>query len=155
LRLQHVARDPNIYFDGAHNIDGINALVEFAKDIVKIQTNESGFMKTDPKVIIVFGVLRDKEYSKMVQKLSELDPMILTVTPNNQRALTAVELALECEKYNIKATAIQDIETAINMAINMANKNDSIYIAGSLYLASQAFEVYQKLPKRLSNSLYK
>lgn len=160
LRLSKVSSGPNIYFDGAHNLDAINALVDFIQDISyskSINNTENGqknnilkptINPTSTKIFLILGILKDKEYAKMVCKISTLHPTIFTVTPNNPRALVAKKLAEEFKKYNIEATPMPNIKTAIIHALNLSSTNDYIFIAGSLYLASEAYKEYQEITQK-------
>jgi len=136
LRLQKVANSPDIFFDGAHNYDGMVALCNFV---------ESQKKTGQYKNIFVLGILKDKEYKKMVHKVAKLSPMVVTTTPKNTRALDAIDLANEFKKYNICAKSNSDIKSAIQIALDLADKNDSIFIAGSLYFASEAYVEYKNI----------
>lgn len=80
-RFEKVSDHPLMIRDGAHNVDGVNALKE---SIQKHFTKE--------RLIFIIGVLRDKEYDKMVAILCPLAAKVYTITPENERGLSGVAL---------------------------------------------------------------
>lgn len=81
-RFQKVGEQPLTYIDGAHNQGGWESLRE------NIKTYFSG-----RQLIYICGVLADKEYKKMVDILAPYAECVITVTPDNPRALKKEELA--------------------------------------------------------------
>ena len=122
-RFEVISNDPLIIFDGSHNAEGIRA----AKESVLQYFG-------DKKVIVISGVLRDKEYEKIAEDISEIASEVFTITPENPRALTAGEYARVIEEKGAKATPTSSINEALRSAINEVNKTGSaIVILGSLY----------------------
>lgn len=97
-RMEVLSKDPIVIFDGSHNPDGINYTVDTIKKLFG-----------DEKVIVVMGVMADKEYEKMVKVVSEISLKAYTITPDNPRALSAVKLA-ECFKRNGVESIASDIK---------------------------------------------
>ncbi len=87
-RLEHVSDSPDIYLDGAHNLD---ACIRLRESILR-------YFHDRPKILIA-GVLRDKEYEKMMAQIMPLAFGALTVTPDSQRALDGAVLADICRLY--------------------------------------------------------
>ena len=77
-----MAREPDIFFDGAHNPEGMEHAVASIK----------GYYP-DKKVALIMGVMKDKDYESMIKTCAPIIGHAFTVTPDNPRALTAEELA--------------------------------------------------------------
>ena len=122
-RFEMLSSDPVVIFDGAHNPQGICAAVESIKTYCK-----------EKRVVIVSGVLRDKDYYAIASSLSEVADTVYTITPDNPRALSAEEYAAVIASYNIKAIPCPDIKEAITAGIQQAHMLDtSLFCLGSLY----------------------
>lgn len=80
-RFEKISDAPLIIRDGAHNPDGAHAL---RKSVQKHFTNG--------KIIFIIGVLRDKEYDKMMEILCPLADKVYTITPKNERGLSGAKL---------------------------------------------------------------
>lgn len=121
-RFEQIAGKPEFFIDGAHNEA---AATELAKTIE--------FYFTNRKIIYIMGVLKDKEYDKIIEKTYPYADSIITIkTPHNERALDACELAKCAARFHPNVTAADSLEEAVEMAYLMAG-NDGVIIAfGSL-----------------------
>jgi len=125
-RLEILNENPTLVVDGAHNPGGISALcrslaVDFRYD----------------KLILLFGVLNDKDYKAMLRKLSPRADKIILTRPGGERALPAEKLLPFVGKYNDSVEVIENSEKALVRAFALADKNDLICVAGSLYLVGE------------------
>jgi dihydrofolate synthase/folylpolyglutamate synthase len=80
--MQVLSSDPFFIIDGAHNSNGAAAL----RDSLK-------FLYSDQKFHFVMGVMADKDYSEMIDILSDIAIDFVTVTVESERALQAENLA--------------------------------------------------------------
>ena len=79
------------------------------------------------------GILKDKEYEKVVAETALYAEQIITITPpENARALSAYELAKTVKDYNPNVTSADSLEEAVEMAYLLAGKEDVILTFGSL-----------------------
>lgn len=121
-RFTVVARKPLFIVDGAHNEDAAAKLV-----------NSIEFYFTNKRIIYIMGMLKDKEYDKVIDLTYKYADQIITVTPpENPRALPAYELAKEIAKVHSKVTAVDSLEEAVEMSRLLAGKDDVIIAFGSL-----------------------
>ena len=121
-RFEKICDKPEIYIDGAHNPDAADRFVE---------TLDNYF--ADIKKIFIMGVLADKDYEKVVSKTVSYAEHIITVTPDNGRALEGDELAKVIRKYNANVEYQKDMKKAVKLAIKKAKKVKGMVIAfGSL-----------------------
>ena len=126
-RFDLVSTEPIIIIDGAHNPHGALALRE------NIQ-----YYLTEHTIAFVMGVLADKDYESLIEITASLATSIYTVTPNNQRGLSAEKLA-ECVKlHNKNVQAMSSIERAIDNAL--ADGCEAIIIFGSLSFLNEAYK---------------
>ena len=122
-RFEILSRDPVFIFDGAHNLDGVIS----ATDSIKTYF--------DSKVICLTGVLADKEYRAMAERIAEVASHAVTVTPDNSRALSAEEYAGVLTSLGAVAAAAPSVEDGVRMALELARANkSSVVCLGSLYL---------------------
>lgn len=126
-RLELISAKPKIFIDGAHNVDGINTVAEFFK------TNFKG-----EKIKFIFGVLKDKNYKEMIDKIAPISESILTVSPKNERALDAQILSEVIKEYNIRTKACSSVEEAIDLVLSESVDSSIICICGSLYYVGEA-----------------
>lgn len=123
-RLEVLKRKPTFLIDGAHNIQGIQALKKTLKDIFKYD-----------KLILGIGILADKDVDHMIEELVPIADKIVVTEANIFRALKAEDLAAKIAKYNDNVVAIEsNIEKAIKKSFEIADENDLIVFSGSLYL---------------------
>ncbi|MGN0330958.1 MAG: bifunctional folylpolyglutamate synthase/dihydrofolate synthase [Kineothrix sp.] len=121
-RFDIIGKKPYFIADGAHNEDGAKKLAESLR-----------FYFTNKKIVYIMGVLRDKEYHRMIRATFELAEHIVTVTPpGSPRALHACELAGEVRRYHPSVTAADSIEEAVELSYLLADQGSVIVAFGSL-----------------------
>ncbi len=109
-----------IILDGGHNEESIKALTGYLNE------------KRKKDLTLIFGVLRDKKYRKMIKYLEPYIKNIIITEPVSPRALPAEKLAKE---FKEKKTYIQkNLRSALEEAFRFKNE---ILITGSLYLAGE------------------
>jgi dihydrofolate synthase/folylpolyglutamate synthase len=125
-RFEILSREPLFIIDGSHNSHGIHAAAQSIKYYLK-----------DQKVILLSGVMGDKDYTKMTQELTPLVRSVHTLTPNNQRALSSVDYAKAFTQAGALAHSHLTIKEAVESAVMEAKETNSPIIAlGSLYMYS-------------------
>jgi len=124
-RYTVLARKPLFIIDGAHNADASEKLAA---------TMEQDL--TRKHKIFIMGILRDKEYEKIIHNTVRLADQIITVAaPGNPRAMSSYELAQEIRRLEPEAagvTAADSLEEAVEMAYLFASKDSVIIAFGSL-----------------------
>ncbi len=121
-RFDIVGRDPLFIIDGGHNPQCIQALVGNIRDYL-----------TGKQVIVLTGVLADKDYGEMFRPVMELVEQFVCITPLSPRKLEAKELARHLQANGAKATACDTIEQGVKMAVSLAGKDGVVLSFGSLY----------------------
>lgn len=122
-RFEIIGREPTVIFDGAHNPEGIAAAVSSIKQYFGSQ-----------KLVLVSGVLSDKDYKIIAKSMSEVISHAYTITPDNPRALSAEEFAKVLSGYKISAQATDGIGEALKLGKEKAKElGTSLCCLGSLY----------------------
>ncbi|MGE5474247.1 MAG: bifunctional folylpolyglutamate synthase/dihydrofolate synthase [Ignavibacteriales bacterium] len=130
-RFEVLGYNPEVLIDGAHNISGINALKEA---LTKYYSGK--------RIILVMAVLSVKNYQEMVDILAPIADLCIVSEPISDSALSAEELA-GCFKKNKKDCIIEkDINKAVDIALNKAQKQDVICFCGSLYFIGRVRTCY-------------
>ena len=122
-RFEVISEDPLVIIDGAHNEAGAQALHE---------TMAQHF--AGKKILLVAGILADKEIDSIVKFLTKITDHIIVTEPDNPRKLAAEKLAGHVADFGVAAEAVSDVEAAVHRAKELADGYDVILFAGSLYL---------------------
>lgn len=122
-RFEVISEDPVVIIDGAHNEAGAQALQE---------TMAQHF--AGKKILLVAGILADKEIDSIVKFLTKITDHIIVTEPDNPRKLAAEKLAEHVAEFGVAAEAVSDVEAAVHRAKELADGYDVILFAGSLYL---------------------
>ncbi len=132
-RLQKIGSNPTIILDGAHNPSGMRQLVRNIKSIYKYK-----------KLIVVLGILYDKEIKKMVSTISEIADIIVISKSQSHRAAAVETLEKEVHKTGICYYKEPDSISAFERAKKIADKEDLICVSGSLYTIGEVLGFYKK-----------
>lgn len=126
-RFELVSKNPYFILDGAHNIDGVDKFISSVK-----------FYFANRKKIAIFGVLEDKDYMQMLEKIVPTFDIFLTVTPDSDRAMKSYKLKnvissmTDKEIYNF-----EDYNDAIKKSFELSKEEDLICAFGSLYFVGE------------------
>jgi len=131
-RFQIMKREPIFIADASHNPEGIKNLI----------LNISKYFKNNKKIII-FSVLKDKNYKEMIKDILNIADLLILTSSQTNRSLSVDELEEEVKKeIKIKKNKnekvpeiiykINDIENSIKYSLNIALKNDIICLTGSI-----------------------
>lgn len=124
-RFEKLSENPTVIFDGAHNLNGTEALV-----------NALNRYYPDEKFSIIYAAMADKDIDASLRHLKENEfcekAEIFTVpVKDNPRAETPERLAEKFKKFGFVAAPCETIGEAFEKA---KEKNDIVLICGSLYL---------------------
>lgn len=133
-RFELLANDPPVIFDGSHNIQGVTAAHESIKRFFG-----------DKKVLLLMGVLADKDYREMVGILSESVLEVFAVTPDSPRALESEKLANVFSENGVSARSYNNIYMGVSEAYSRAvRENIPLVMLGSLYMYGEVFSAFEK-----------
>ena len=125
-RLEVLQERPIVVVDGAHNPAGASVLREALKEDFSFR-----------RLILVFGVLADKDYRAMLGKLVPAADHVILTKPREERALPPDIPAQWVRATGRRAEVIEDSGKAMERALRLAGKNDLVCITGSLYLVGE------------------
>jgi dihydrofolate synthase / folylpolyglutamate synthase len=129
-RLEKVKESPLVLLDAAHNPHGIRALSEF------LHTHFQ-----DKKKILVFGVMKDKEYEKMLKEIVPVMDTVIFTKPNTERALSPYSMRTYLENAIITDT----MRKALEKARTAATEEDLILVTGSFYTIGEAKTIINEI----------
>lgn len=121
---------PQVFIDGAHNEDGVEAFLMSVK---------AGWQQEERKrCFLIFSAVNDKKYDKMIEMLAELScvtDFCITRIPG-QRGVKIDELEKQFRIYtNRDIHVFEEIRDAFEFCMHHKGEKDVVYIVGSLYLA--------------------
>ena len=123
---------PEIFVDGAHNADGVRAFLE--------TVSEDAF---EGKRSLLFSVVSDKDYAQMLGRIAEsgLFHKIYLAQMGNYRATSLEEMKRHLpESYKGEVVLYESVKTAFEAVREKQQKNERVYIVGSLYLVGEIKE---------------
>lgn len=132
-RMEILRKQPLTIIDGAHNEDGI---LSFKNSIRR-------YFKYD-KLILILGILHDKESGKIINEIVDIADYIIFTSPHSIRAEDPYTLQ-SMVQGKVKTEVIEDYREAYNRALSIAKDNDVIACCGSLYMAGDMRKVIRSL----------
>jgi dihydrofolate synthase/folylpolyglutamate synthase len=126
-RLEIVCRKPLVIIDGAHNYEGARSLRLALQDYFP-----------GKKIILVIGMLADKERSLVAGELAPGVKAVVVTKPNSPRAGDWQNMAVEAGLYIPDVYTLEDIGDALNKAFALSGPDDLVCVTGSLYMVAEA-----------------
>lgn len=134
-RFSVIGKKPLFIADGAHNEDASRRLAESLQ-----------FYFAEKKMIFILGMLKDKEYEKVINNTCNMAEHIITVTPPiRERAMPAYELAQAVRECNGNVTVADSVPEAVEIAYLLAGREkDAVIVAfGSLSYLGELMKVVE------------
>jgi dihydrofolate synthase/folylpolyglutamate synthase len=126
-RLQQVADNPLTLLDGAHNPDGIAALVESLPEITAGKE----------RLVGVVSILDDKDAIGMLSALARVCDALVFTSSQNPRALPPPTLqSLAGQIDGPPSEVVRDPRAALNRARELAGPAGVVLATGSIYLVA-------------------
>jgi len=116
-----------VLLDAAHNPAKCSALAEAVQRYFP-----------DRRVLLVLGVLADKDAAAMVRPLLDLAAAVWVATPESPRALPAADLQVLCRGMGREAAAAPSVAGALQAALRAASPEDLVLVTGSFYTVGPA-----------------
>lgn len=120
-RMEQLCDHPVLVIDGAHNP---NAAARLREEVLHRWPGG--------QLIELVGVLADKDFSEVGRLMAPLARRVITVTPNNPRALPAEALANCLRRFCDHVTPADSVKQALQTALDAAGKHGVILAFGSL-----------------------
>ena len=130
-RMQEALED--VYFDGAHNADGIRCFLQAVQEI-------SG----EPSILL-FSMVQEKDYTNAIRELLQEGnwEQIFVTTISDARGIPCGTLKQVFERealamnQNIEITQIDNVGKAFVEAVKAKRNGQKLFCAGSLYLVGE------------------
>ena len=135
-RLQIVARDPLTLLDGAHNPEGVAALVESLAE---------PFAAGRSPLVAVVSILDDKDAAGMLSALLPVCDALVCTNSHNPRALPAPTLqSLARQLDGPPAEVLGDPPAALEHARDLAGPRGIVLATGSIYLVADLLAPHRR-----------
>jgi bifunctional protein folC len=132
-RMEQVCE--GFYIDGAHNPDGIAALLDTAAAMKK---------NTRGHYVLMFSAVNDKDYSSMIKEICDsniFDEYVITQI-EGARCLDVSKIADTFRRYTDgHVNEEPDVGQAVKKSVECFGGNATVICAGSLYLAGEVRKV--------------
>ena len=122
-RMQIVREQPLVLLDGGHN-EG--CALAFRDAVQRFLPHR--------RIVGVCGLMADKAYETYLSIVAPLFDSIITVRPDNPRALSAGELCDAAKPYCADCTAAQTFCEAASLALKKAGSDGVVAVCGSFYM---------------------
>lgn len=134
-RFELLSRAPLLIVDGAHNPNGVEALVDTIRAYFP-----------DQKINFVMGVMKDKDYHTMLRLIAPYAARFITELPDAHRALRPEALKSEIREYFDGPVETADsVTAAVKRAMELAEGTEAITICfGSLYQVADIRRFFRK-----------
>lgn len=133
-RLEVLKKDPLLIMDGAHNPAAIEKLAQAIPEYFKFD-----------RLIMVFGMLADKDMSAMLKTILPLADEVFFTRPSLPRAAEPEDVAAFAVNelgFKLKYRVIAYYGEALDLALQAANPSDAVLVTGSLYTVSDIRAYY-------------
>ena len=137
-RFEVLSDEPLMIADGGHNPQCIEAVMESMCPVVSRIKEKNG------KVIVLSGIMRDKDYRYVYQRLSEIADEFILVAADVSRALTTDELEKELLQYGKPVYKAETPKKGAELALELLQKKDCLLVSGSFYIMSDILSVLKK-----------
>ncbi|HOU35685.1 MAG TPA: folylpolyglutamate synthase/dihydrofolate synthase family protein [Candidatus Omnitrophota bacterium] len=128
-RFEIVRRRPCVILDGAHNEASAAALAKTIRDFIP-----------GKKIILVLGISKDKDATNICRHLAPLAQRCIVTRADNPRARSTSDIAERVRQQgsSVEIIEIRSVPSAVVKAFACAGADDTIVIAGSLFIVGEA-----------------
>ena len=139
-RLEPCPRETRLWWDGAHNLDGLDRLV----------TAWPNDLALPPPGAIVFAASRDKPVAEMLERLYAFAPnaMLFATRTRNERSMPAKQLGAHAVAAGWQPQLRDDVGEAIADAL--AQTRGRVLLVGSLFAVGEAMQRFGGAPEACS-----
>jgi len=137
-RFEILSDEPLVIYDGGHNPQGVRGAVENIRGYL-------GKLTDDGRVVLLMGVMADKEHLTMIRDLSTVASHAFCVMPNNARSLGSADLSGEFRSFGTPADYFDELEDGVIAAIQTAEREARPLVClGSLYMYADVKRAVKK-----------
>ncbi|MGY6500377.1 MAG: bifunctional folylpolyglutamate synthase/dihydrofolate synthase [Acidimicrobiales bacterium] len=134
-RLEPVAHSPSVLLDAAHNPDGAESLARTLAESFSVVGSR----------YLVFGVLEQQDPAEMLAALDVNGyDLVVVCTPDSPRARPAAQVAQVVDGAGVAVEVVPDPVTAVARAVSLADEEDLVVVAGSIYVVGAVRAEYSR-----------
>jgi dihydrofolate synthase / folylpolyglutamate synthase len=122
-RLEVFPGTPPVVLDGAHNPDGMEALVAALPEV-----------RGDRPLVAVVSLLADKDAGRMLGMLTPHCSAVVATRSAHRRARPAADVAKAARAHGARTVEVEDPVEALEGARRLAGPGGVVLVCGSLYL---------------------
>jgi dihydrofolate synthase/folylpolyglutamate synthase len=137
-RLERCSDEPRVWWDGAHNAEGVAALLKAWREDLHF----------DPPAAILLGLSRDKDADAIVRRIHEGLPGVKLVATHSRsdRAMPADTIVEAARAAGLDASAADGVEAALERVLAPVGADGRVLLTGSLFVVGEAMEVLGGAP---------
>ncbi|MFI5253694.1 MAG: bifunctional folylpolyglutamate synthase/dihydrofolate synthase [Bacteroidota bacterium] len=128
-RLDILCKNPLILCDVAHNPPAIERLCAALSDL------------NLRDLILIFGVMKDKDVVGIVDSLIGFSRMVIVVKPDTVRAMEEGSIVEIFHAKHFKAITGGSVKRGVELAVQKTRLNDTILVLGSHYVVGEAINI--------------
>lgn len=128
-RLTTVLEKPLVVVDVAHNAEAMSQLVDSLRRLI------------EKKLIVVFGVVKDKDHGAMVRHLAPITDQAVAVAARSERSRSASDVAAAFADERCRVRAALSVQEGVHLALESAQKKGIILVTGSHFVVGEALKV--------------
>jgi dihydrofolate synthase/folylpolyglutamate synthase len=125
-RVEVISSKPTIILDGAHNVAGVQSLLNVL-DKLDYQN-----------LFLILSILGDKDVEGIVSNIVPKATKVILTQNSSNRVIDIESLKEKVERYNFNLETQLKLEKAIESTVAEAKEKDLILISGSLYTVAEA-----------------
>jgi dihydrofolate synthase/folylpolyglutamate synthase len=126
-RLEKILSAPLVILDGAHNLAAVKNLSKYMAENLSHR-----------RITLVAGILEDKSYEPMLQKLLPHCSRVILTRSKIDRSLEPETLYPIAKRYLSDVTIVHDVGKAVQRALQTVSMDEVVCVAGSLYVVGEA-----------------
>ena len=122
---------------------------DFILDVTHTSTGSKGLaedvLKKYGKVILVFGILDDKDLMSISSNLSKVASKVIVTRPDSDRAVPPEKVMTEMSKHHNNVKFTNNVNEAMDLAMRIRNRDEIIMVTGSFYMIGDAEKWIKKI----------
>lgn len=130
LEMLHY-KGKRVLLDAAHNLEGAKNLALALTDIYNYR-----------KIVLMVGILADKERQKMIDYLGPFGDKVIVTKPNSPRADDFRKVEEYFKEYSREIYVIEDVREAMEKGISLLEDGDILCITGSIYMLQEIRKLF-------------
>ena len=132
-RLEQIQEAPLVILDGAHNLSAVRNLSKYMAENLSHR-----------RITLVAGILDDKLYESMLQKLLINCSRVILTQSKIDRSLEPEKMYPIAKRYVPDVTIVHDVGKAVQHALQTVSPDEAVCIAGSLYVVGEARAFFEE-----------